>query len=99
MGWSCSRAADRTIDAIETACSRSRLENKGDAVSNVFYTNGKRYFYEISRRDQPDGGIAGAIFLSPPDVDWCRKVGTFRIDGAGRVVRGPALFKRAARGG
>jgi hypothetical protein len=99
MGWSHTQAAGRTLDRIEEACSRSRLANGGGATSNVFYAGGKRYFYEVSRRDQPDGGIAGAIYLSPPDADWARKVGTFRLDGHGDVVRGPGLFKRAARAG
>jgi hypothetical protein len=95
MGWSCTTAAARTIDRIEEACSRSRLANGGGATSNVFYAGGKQYFYEVSRRDQPDGGIAGTLYLSPAGVDWARKVGTFRLDGHGNVVRGPALFRRA----
>jgi len=86
------------MDAIEAACAQSRKENGEMKTSNFFYANGKRYFYEISRRDQPDGGIAGTINLIWTDAegkDWCRKVGTFRIDGKGRVVRGPKLFREA----
>jgi hypothetical protein len=93
MGWSYTCKAGRTLDAIEEACSLSRRPHKV-AVSNAFFANGKRYHYEVSRRDMPDGGIAGAVFLSLSETT-CRQVGRFRIDGRGYVVRGPKLFRDA----
>ena len=93
MGWICTPLADRTMAAIAAACQATR-EPHGDQCGNAFYANGKRYFYEITRRDQKDRGIAGVIHLCVGD-DECRPVGRFRIAGNGAVVRGPALFKKA----
>lgn len=97
MGWSCTRKAAETLEAIETACAATRPPEM--TTSNMFFTNGKQYFYEVSRRDQTDGGIAGIINLTWTEnwQDWCRQVGSFRIDGQGTVVRGPALFRKARR--
>jgi hypothetical protein len=97
MGWLCTTAAARTMEVIAAACAASRKQHGEQQTSNVFFANRQRYFYEISRRDQSDGGIAGTIYLCLGE-DHCRKVSTFRIDGAGRVVRGPALFKRGEVG-
>lgn len=91
MGWSCSSVAADTLAVIERACKATHNEPSQCA----FVINNKRYFYETSRRDQQDGGIAGTIYLCLPN-DMCRRAGTFRIDGTGNVVRGPVLFKRAA---
>ncbi len=93
MGWSYRSDAGRTMDAIEAACKQTR-EPHGETCSNTFFVGGKRYFYETSRRDQVDGGIAGTIYRCLPN-EMCRRVGTFRISGDGRVVRGPKLFRRA----
>jgi len=96
MGFSYTYEAGRTMGGIERACAASRPD--GETSSNVFFTNGRRYFYEITRRDQDDGGLRGEIHLTWTDEqgqEWCRRVGDFRIDGRGRVVRGPALFRRA----
>jgi hypothetical protein len=93
MGWSSSQAASRTMDAIEQAC-RKQQAALGNPSSNVFFVGDRRYFYEVTRRDQPDGGICGSIQLCVGE-GYARQVGTFRIDGQGRIVRGPAFFKRA----
>lgn len=96
MGFSYTYDAGRTMGGIEESCKATRPE--GEHSSNVFFANGRRYFYEITRRDQKDGGIIGEIHLTWTDEDgkeWCREVGTFKIDGKGRVVRGPALFRQA----
>jgi hypothetical protein len=94
MGFSVTVEAARAMDAVEAACAASRTPY-GEVTSNVFFANGRRYFYEVTRRDQPDGGIAGTVFLAPPGSPYCIAVGRFRIAGAGRVIRGPALFRRA----
>jgi hypothetical protein len=81
------------MDAIEAACRRTQA-SWNEPTSNRFFANGNLYFYEVTRRDQRDLGVAGAIYLCLPD-NYARKVGTFRIDGKGRVVRGPKLFRTA----
>lgn len=93
MGWCCSTAADETLARIERAAAVSR-EGTGERSHNVFYCGGRRYFFEVTRRDQVDGGITGAIFLT--EGDMARKVGSFKIDGRGRLIRGPKLFRDAA---
>jgi hypothetical protein len=95
MGWSCSAAANRTLETIEAACEASREGKIDENVSNVFYADGRRYFYELDRQEHDDGGITGDIIESPGDTDTCRKVGTFRIDGDGTLSRGPRLFHDA----
>jgi hypothetical protein len=68
--------------------------------SNVFFVNGKQYFYEVSSRDQKDDGISGTINLCWNDADgneFARQVSTFHIDGHGNMVRGPKIFIDAAK--
>lgn len=96
MGYSYSAAAGDKMDGIEDACKQTRPPEV--TSSNVFFANGKSYFYEITRKTQKDAGIAGSIALRWTGEDgkeWCRKIGTFRIDGNGNCVRGPKLFKNA----
>lgn len=60
--------------------------------SNVFHNNGNRYFFEVTRRDQKDGGICGSIHKFLPG-NMARQTGTFRINGDGTVKRGPKILK------
>ena len=81
------------MDVIRQACLEQQKQ-RGEKSSNVFWgPRGKRYFWEITRRDQWDGGICGTIHLDLGAV--CRKAGTFRIDGGGKLSRGPAFFRNA----
>lgn len=82
------------MDKIEAAC---RATRPGEPSSNNFTVNGRTYFHEMVRKDQPDHGIRGAIWLHVSPTH-CRRVGYFRIDGQGRCERGPKLFKEAAAG-
>ncbi len=99
MGWCCSQAAADTMDRIRAACKRSQQQaglDISEGGSNAFFLpNGSSYFFEITRRDQPDMGIRGTV-CKDTAPGWCRRAGSFHIDGKGRVVRGPAFFKRAA---
>lgn len=83
MGYSFNAVAGRAIDAIEAEFGRSE-------VSNVLMIRGKQFFFEETRKDQSDGGIRGDVLLMLPD-NMARRVGRFRIDGEGRVVRWPGL--------
>jgi hypothetical protein len=58
MGYSCTAAASRTMDAIEAACAESRKPH-GDTSGNVFFVGADRFFYEIVRRDQAGRVAAG----------------------------------------
>lgn len=59
-------------------------------MGNVLAIRGKQFFWEETRKDQPDWGIRGDVSLMLSD-DMARRVGRFRIDGSGRVVRWPGL--------
>ena len=82
MGYCTTREAGRTLDLLDAYC------RKQDGSSNVWTYKGKKYFYDITRADQPDGGICGSVALCLPD-NMCREVGRFKIDGEGNVVRFP----------
>jgi hypothetical protein len=84
MGFSYTAAAGRMMGGIEAVCAATRPQS--ETAANVFFGNGKRYFYEIVRKDQKDRGIVGDVFLTWEDEQgggWARKVGTFKIDGRG----------------
>ena len=93
MGWSCAKAAAETMDSWVDACV------KQTGSQNVFAANGKRYFWEVSNREYRDGAITGTVFAFVGESE-ARQVGSFRIDGDGKVVRAPkgllALIKEAA---
>jgi len=56
--------------------------------------NGKKYFFENSRRQRDDYGISGTIwrFISETHV---RKSGSFLIAEDGTIVRAPKFLKNA----
>lgn len=97
MGYSYTELAGRVMDAVEAACRESRRGKGEEQSSNVFYSGDKHYFFEVTRKDRKDGGVGGTIHLAWDDDkgSWARQVGTFAIDGSGKLLRGPALFKRA----
>ena len=95
MGWSCSKAANDVLRSWTQACV---LET---GSQNTFLSGGKKYFYELSRVEHDDGAITGTIQRVVRELtdgrSWCRRTDSFRIDGGGRVVRGPKSLKDAAR--
>jgi hypothetical protein len=93
MGWSYSQAAGRTLDAIEAACKASR-EGTGETAANVFFARGRRYFYQVSRREMNDGGISGTVYLAPPGEGWCRKAGGSASTGGGEWSAAPPCSAR-----
>jgi len=90
MGFSCTKKADDVLQAWQDRC----REETG--MTNVYLAFGERYHFEVSRRDQPDGGIAGEVLLSVGE-HTCRPVGAFRIDGEGVVQNGPAVLRMIGR--
>lgn len=59
--------------------------------SNCWYNRKREYFVEWSSRTQSDNGVYGAIYCILNNLS--HYVGTFRIDGLGRIVKGPKQFK------
>lgn len=87
MGWSCNAAAGYAMDAISEMCVKST------GSSNTWEHGKDRYFFERSNKEHDDGAITGSVFKF---VDYngekrCRKAGSFRIDGEGRLVRFPTM--------
>lgn len=88
MGWSCSSEAAKTRDRWTELCLSQTNQQ------NVFESNGDRYFFETSNVEHADGAITGEIWKFVGE-DKARKTGTFRIDGYGKVIRGPKVLKDA----
>lgn len=93
MGWSCRAEAGAVLDAWRDAC----VADSG--TSNGYKVRGVEYFWEVGR-EQWDGAITGTVHRTvrvEGDAKFCRPSGTFRVEPDGRVTRGPAMLKRAAR--
>lgn len=86
MGWSCNRDAALTMDAMTALC----IKQTGS--SNKFNANGSEYFFQTGR-EQSDGAICGTIYRYLSDGVYVRKSGGFRIEGDGKISRGPKIFK------
>lgn len=86
MGWSSSKAAGDVLDCWSDFC------RKQTGSSNVFMVGDKRYFFEASRKEHSDGAITGDImkYVSETHV---RKTDSFRIEGNGKVSRGPKILR------
>ena len=90
MGWSCSAVASDVLECWQKAC----IEQGGN--SNTYRDGGKTYFYEVSRTEHRDGAITGSIMRMLPG-NMCKRAGTFRIDGDGRIARAPKFLVSAAK--
>jgi hypothetical protein len=76
------------LESISRAC----VEATG--CSNTWEKRGVRYFYEVGR-ENADGSITGTVWKMVGE-NGARRSGSFRIDNAGTVVRGPSFFHRVA---
>jgi hypothetical protein len=88
MGYSCTAAANRTLDVISEACFRQTK------TSNVYRHKGKDHFWEVGQ-ENADGAITGTIYRYSgprisPDVS-ITKAGSFRINPNGTLARGVGL--------
>lgn len=86
MGFSYARKAGMRLAAISNACIAQTGSN------NTFEVNGKRYFFEETRKSQADGSIRGTLYRFV-DETHATRAGSFCIDKEGKVVRGPSFFK------
>ena len=86
MGWSCTRTAGHTLDAITEHC----IAETGQ--QNVFTNRGNRYMLEVGR-EQSDGAICATIykFLEGNSI---KRSGSLRIEPNGKISRGPHVFKK-----
>lgn len=82
MGYCTSNASGNTLDLLENLC---RKQNKS---GNKWDYKGKQYFFEIDRKDQPDGGIKGSVALCAGET-IARDAGRFHIDGDGIILKFP----------
>jgi len=93
MGWSCTEAAGKTLDAWEKVCRAST------GSSNTWTAPDRRqYFYEVSAIEYNDGAITGTVHSVSP----CRLTGQFRIEpngasaGISRMPGSRVIVKEAA---
>jgi hypothetical protein len=82
MGYSASREAFRTLEALDVVC------RKHSGMSNVWDYKGKRYMYEIDRKDQKDDGIKGDVSEFVGETS-AKRLGKFHVDGDGIIVKFP----------
>jgi hypothetical protein len=78
MGYSCTRDAADMLGVIGKFYAT-------DGNPNVLTIGGSRYFFERGK-EQDDGAITGSLMLVLPD-DYCRKVGSVRINADGTIDR------------
>jgi len=93
MGYSCTKAAADVHDAIFRGVRATCGE---DRTSNGWTYNGVRYFDERGRENR-DGAVTGTIWKYLPDGEHCRRVGGYKLDAGGGLVRFPGI-PRAVRG-
>lgn len=97
MGYTYTEKAGAVLDRFRARhCGKSQ---------NTYNDQGRAYFFEEERVRQWDDGIRGEIYRFYTYNDqgrthFCasvspraRQVGTFHIDGAGRVLHGPDILK------
>ena len=90
MGFSYAKKAGDTLSIIE------EIGLKQTGLGNGFKdADGQEFFFEVTRRDRNDNGLAGSIHRMLPN-NMARKAGTFLIDRDGRIVRGPKIWKEWA---
>lgn len=90
MGWSCTRAASLTLERIEEACKATRPAD--NTSSNTFFVDGREFFFEVTPKDQPGGGIIGEVYRVRSD-NKCQLHHTFFIQGDGKLIEGPTFFR------
>jgi hypothetical protein len=86
MGWSCTQAADNTIEKINSLVQSQCLNVKKNYQNEL-----PGGFFEINRaKENEDGSITGSVYRSVGD-DRCVKVGSFKINSNGIIAYFPML--------
>lgn len=84
MGYSCTTAANNTLAVIGKV-------HATDGNPNILSIGKDKFFFERGK-EQDDGAITGSLMKMLPN-DFCRKVGTVRINADGSIARFPGLSK------
>ena len=86
MGWSARADAIRTLEKWDDICW------KQTGSSNAYITPaGEERFYETTTRlEHDDGAITGTVYAVNKTTGYAHRVGSFRIEGNGKVTRKPA---------
>ncbi len=89
MGWSCAKTAGDVLDSL------SRYNrNLGEKYpSNGWYYRGNHYFYEVGRENY-DGAITGSVYKLFNNNTSIKKIGTFKIEPDGYVIKGAGGLKK-----
>lgn len=84
MGYSCTRDAANALGVIGKFYAT-------DGNPNILTIGSEQYFFERGR-EQSDGAITGTLMLMLPG-DFCRKVGSVRIEPDGTISKLPRASK------
>jgi hypothetical protein len=88
VGYSSTVAASESLDML--------VKKYTPPGQTMYLVNGKEYFPEIGRENQ-DGAMTGTIYLAlPKDIngkEYLKKVGGFRVNDNGFIVRFPPFSK------
>lgn len=86
MGWSCTQAADNTIEQIN-----SLVQLQCSNVKKNYQDQLPGGFFEINRaKEHKDGSITGSVYRFV-GTDKCSKVGSFKINSNGTIAWFPML--------
>ena len=86
MGWSCTQAADDTIEKIN-----SLVQSQCSNVKKNYQDQLPGGFFEINRaKEHEDGSITGSVYRCV-GADKCSKVGSFKINPNGTIGWFPML--------
>ena len=86
MGWSCTQAADNTIEKINSLVQSQCLNVKKNYQDQL-----PGGFFEINRaKEHEDGSITGSVYRFV-GADKCSKVGSFKINPNGTIGWFPML--------
>lgn len=81
MGWSCRAEVGNKLDRWRDLC----VASTGSA--NVFWYNGERYFFEVSRVEYKDGSARGKLLKMHPAGNTAYVAGAFKITPTGKLSR------------
>jgi hypothetical protein len=88
MGWSCSaEASDRLHDVWSKQC-----RGQTDSQNSYVGTDGRNYFYEVSRKEHDNGAITGTSWRELPDGEHVTRAGSWKINPDGTVARYPTAW-------
>jgi hypothetical protein len=91
MGYSCTKAAAETLDAIFAYLTDKFPDTPGKPSSNGWRINGRKFFFERGR-ENPDGAITGSVWED--NGLTCHRIGTAKIAAQGFVIRFPGVSKK-----